>query len=154
MGRIVDLDDLVNAEAIALRCGITRQAVDLWTKRDTFPEPINPGSHGRIWIWPDVVAWREAYPSRPRDLPEHGRKTTYNQGCRCDECRAANAEYTQKFIANHRGQLPDGDQRHGTTGGYSNYSCRCGPCTAANSAASAKHKAKVRAAHGEAGGQG
>lgn len=64
----------------------------------------------------------------------------YRRGCRCSECRAANA--ARSLHRRSRGEAPE--QAHGTRGGYNNYGCRCAPCTAANSAASAAYKRNLR----------
>lgn len=138
MGRLIDVDDLVGAEQIAERYGITRQAVDLWTRKPTFPQALID-FHGRIWAWPDVAAWRDAHP--PRERVKHGSKTKYNRGCRCDECRAANTEHHRRRLAAHPG-LPEGDPRHGTKNGYCNYACRCGPCKVAGSLANLMYRQK------------
>ncbi|WNM66168.1 endonuclease [Microbacterium Phage DejaVu] len=61
----------------------------------------------------------------------HGKYSTYTNGkCRCEKCRAANAEYAR---SRKRKSVKNGDQppAHGTTNGYYNYSCRCEACKAA-----------------------
>lgn len=130
MGRIVDLDDLANVEQIAEHYGITRQAVDLWTRKDDFPAPVVTWA-GRVWLLPDVTAWRDAQPP-PRQPAGHGTKTRYNAGCRCDNCKTANNEARRVHIANST-PLPADDPRHGTANAYVNYNCRCGPCREAGS---------------------
>lgn len=72
---------------------------------------------------------------------KHGTPSTYNRGCRCEECRANHYERMCKTFENIRGKgLPEGDKRHGTINGYINYSCRCEPCKGAGAA-------KNKAAH-------
>ena len=44
---------------IAKMYGVTRQAVDLWTRRPDFPEPVDIVTAGRIWRTADVVRWAE-----------------------------------------------------------------------------------------------
>ena len=60
----------------------------------------------------------------------HGLYSSYqNHGCRCDLCRAANAEH--KLRRRIERSLPPDDPRHGKETTYLNYACRCDPCTAA-----------------------
>lgn len=66
----------------------------------------------------------------PRKMPSHGTYARYQQGCRCDHCRQANAlamamfkeARLKKFQAN-----PDMVE-HGNASTYKNYNCRCVPC--------------------------
>lgn len=62
-----------------------------------------------------------------------GRPGTYtNDGCRCEQCRAAHAAYQARLRAAKRAN-PDPDRiPHGTVGGYDNWSCRCEACTRAS----------------------
>lgn len=84
-------------------------------------------------------------PGRPPVDYGHGDYRTYAKGCRCNDCRAANAE-------RHRGQQrrrvsdPEAADRagHGNASTYQNYGCRCRPCTEANSAKSLAYKARRR----------
>lgn len=70
----------------------------------------------------------------PRKMPSHGTYARYQQGCRCDHCRQANAlamamfkeARLKKFQAN-----PDMVE-HGTLSAYKNYNCRCEPCRLAH----------------------
>lgn len=63
------------AADIAAMYGVTRQAVDLWTRQPGFPEPLDVVKAGRIWRTTDVVAWAEARgravtkTKRPLDAP-------------------------------------------------------------------------------------
>lgn len=44
-----------------------------------------------------VKNWSGALPSKPKPKQiEHGFLAYKNQGCRCDICKAANAEYSRK----------------------------------------------------------
>ena len=130
MGRMVDLDDIVSVDDIAKRYELTRQAVNLWVNKKTFPTPIRQG-HPRLWLFPDVVEWRDAQPVPQRS--RHGTRSRYNYGCRCDECRTAatnqHREYLESVVL-----TPD-DPRHGTANAYRNYRCRCAPCKAAGAEA-------------------
>jgi hypothetical protein len=60
---------------------------------------------------------------------QHGTRTGYVYGCRCQPCRTANE------IANRarrrKGLEPD-DPRHGTLTGYAGCACRCEDCSNAN----------------------
>lgn len=58
--------------------------------------------------------------------PVHGTRTRYRKGCRCDECRVANATYMREF--RKRAQLRTGDWAHGLVSTYVNLGCRCDPC--------------------------
>ena len=60
---------------------------------------------------------------------EHGTQREYQRGCRCQECRTANAEYKRADREAARAEgLPEGDERHGTLRGYDYYGCRCPDC--------------------------
>ena len=62
MGRRVDVDDLVGAQEIADRLGVSRpQVVHEWRRRHAdFPEPVVTLTMGLLWAWPDVEAWARA----------------------------------------------------------------------------------------------
>lgn len=74
----------------------------------------------------------------------HGSPSGYNYWkCRCDACRAKNAEKSARFRANHvevgaidpvTGRFTVPGAPHGSAGGYSNYGCRCDDCAEAFSA--------------------
>lgn len=62
----------------------------------------------------------------------HGTTGGYtNHRCRCDDCRAANAE-TQRESKRRRLEKPIPYRVHGTANGYQNYQCRCELCRAAH----------------------
>ncbi len=81
--------------------------------------------------------------SRPRTHPEHGCDAGYARGCRCDECRAAHAEYErergrarrQAAEAGKPAYSPEPDRWrplvHGTPDAWRR-NCRCGPCRQAH----------------------
>jgi hypothetical protein len=55
MGRLVDVDNLVDAQEIADRLGLShRQNVD---NLKGFPAPLGMWGKTRIWDWSDVQAW-------------------------------------------------------------------------------------------------
>lgn len=69
---------------------------------------------------------------------EHGTRSRYTHGCRCDECRKANAEYQRRITRARRDKAERDADGHvigkpysGTT--YVNWMCRCDICTALNS---------------------
>lgn len=72
---------------------------------------------------------------------DHGTRARYHRGCRCDQCRAANAAYDRELRA--RAGLPV----HGKRGTYTS-GCRCEPCTEANREYQRKHH------HGEVKARG
>lgn len=76
---------------------------------------------------------------------QHGIPSSYNRGCRCDECRARHAERVRGNVAAHyernvarrvlvdgRWFAPDRDGLHGRRDTYIRFGCRCEPCTDAN----------------------
>ena len=79
---------------------------------------------------------------------DHGSASTYdNHGCRCDECRAANA--ARHAAARKRRKVDLGAGRavvpHGKASTYANWGCRCAACTAARRDAKRAYTAKRRA---------
>lgn len=63
--------------------------------------------------------------------PRHGTRTDYNRGCRCEQCKYANAEYAKVQRARlAKREVPP--EVHGTVGGYTNWLCRCGRCSTAH----------------------
>jgi hypothetical protein len=59
MGRRVDVDDLVTADAIAEQLGVNKgSVVHDWIRRDIgFPDPVVTLGSVRVWAWPDVEKW-------------------------------------------------------------------------------------------------
>jgi hypothetical protein len=68
VGRKVDVNDLVGAQEIADRLGVSRsQVVHEWRRRGIgFPEPVVTLSMGLLWSWPDVEGWARATGRLPR----------------------------------------------------------------------------------------
>ena len=60
---------------------------------------------------------------RPASPDPHGKLSGYQRGCRCDRCRDARREYTNKLK-----NRPTPLHVHGTRNGYSAYGCRCDEC--------------------------
>lgn len=61
----------------------------------------------------------------------HGKRSTYNWGCHCDACTAANTTkaYRRREIRHAKaksGQVPAG-VKHGA-GAYTNWGCPCSTC--------------------------
>ncbi len=84
---------------------------------------------------------------RPRQPLKHGSQYAYRSGCRCDTCRAGNADRWRAQRAARATDPTSADRAgHGRVGTYSNYGCRCTPCRAANARASAEKRARAREA--------
>lgn len=62
----------------------------------------------------------------------HGTRARYLRGpCRCNECKAANSEYTKMIRALHRRRNPPVNAKHGTIHCACYYGCKCVACRAA-----------------------
>lgn len=61
-----------------------------------------------------------------------GSRASYRRGCRCDQCRAANAEMHRRWRVNAAARADALGVSHGTTARYTNYGCRCDQCREAN----------------------
>jgi hypothetical protein len=69
----------------------------------------------------------------PGETP-HGTPSRYNNdGCRCDDCRAAASAARLEWVQSLRDR-PSADIPHGSTTGYRNWGCRCEPCRRAGAA--------------------
>lgn len=77
-----------------------------------------------------------------RKTPEggfrHGESGYVNYGCRCDVCKRANADKTNRLRNRNSEERVEVNGRmvhplapHGTVNGYMYYRCRCEPCTQA-----------------------
>jgi DNA-binding CsgD family transcriptional regulator len=61
---------------------------------------------------------------------EHGTFLSYQRGCNCEKCRAANTATARKHRENRKlKEMPK--EIHGTSNGYQNWGCLCDPCKAA-----------------------
>lgn len=81
-------------------------------------------------------------------MTEHGTRSRYTGGaCRCDACRAANAEYQKNANVDRarRIQADPSLTEHGEST-YQNWCCRCAVCAAAHKAAMSAgyHSRKAR----------
>jgi hypothetical protein len=81
------------------------------------------------------------------DDPRHGTRHGYVYfKCRCDLCRAAQAEYQRKNRADLRERLAEvfDSLPHGVHSTYNNWGCRCEACTAVNSEVCARNYRRRR----------
>lgn len=78
----------------------------------------------------------------------HGSNYGYQQGCRCDPCRAARSAYMREWVQEARVRAAEGELavQHGTLHAYRTYGCRCRPCTEAGAGAAAAYRRKQRTA--------
>lgn len=74
-------------------------------------------------------------PMKLKDI--HGTVSSYNSGCRCDECKRAKREYKAKLKFK---PVPN----HGNSG-YMNYGCRCDVCKTERSKAQKAEKERRKA---------
>lgn len=72
-----------------------------------------------------------------RRVGKHGSERRYRQGCRCEDCRAANAEVGRRYT----GCKKRVSATHGSMAMYYR-GCRCGPCRSANAAQWQDRKAR------------
>lgn len=72
-----------------------------------------------------------------REPAQHGEFRMYRQGCKCAECRRANAIHQRRL----QGRTP---LNHGASG-YANYGCRCEECRAGAREAGRRARRKARA---------
>lgn len=61
---------------------------------------------------------------------EHGTVSRYHgkDGCRCDPCKAAQAEYMRAYKARKIEEAGEDHDRHGTSYGFNVLKCRCAEC--------------------------
>lgn len=88
---------------------------------------------------------RRAKGMAPQHIAQCGSMTKYRNGCRCEDCRKANAAHARKERARwrERGQLPASGAHNVST--YRNYGCRCDVCKAAMKAKNARRYQKAAA---------
>jgi hypothetical protein len=83
----------------------------------------------------------------PLSLGMHGRFRQYLAGCRCEACRAANAEMVRKARQRRAADPSRADMAgHGKAGTYKNHGCRCQPCRDAHNSWQNELNARKRAA--------
>lgn len=78
---------------------------------------------------------------------QHGTRSRYVAGCRCDLCATANREYRRRW---EERAVKAGPPVHGL-GGYKNYRCRCEVCSAASAAYHRAYHAERRRRNRPAG---
>lgn len=101
MTRMVDADDLATAVTIAVACDVSTKTVYAWAERDDFPTPVlTLGLETRVWLLSEVNAWCASRPVR--EPVGHGTVTRYHGGCRCRECRAAQAANMRDYRLSRR----------------------------------------------------
>jgi len=66
-------------------------------------------------------------------MKTHGNASTYEAGCRCDDCRGAHRVKQRRMRALRivRGLLDPTLIPHGTRTGYSGWGCKCEACSEA-----------------------
>lgn len=83
-----------------------------------------------LGIHPDTlrIIARKFSISLPRLKPvEHGTFLSYQRGCTCEKCRAANTEAGRRQKESRKSrEVPK--ELHGTFNGYQNWGCHCAPC--------------------------
>ena len=87
-----------------------------------------------------VSQWRgvSLRTSGRKDGEAHGTPVGYDNGCRCVDCRAAQASRAAVQRGKRRLALESGaaaEIKHGTVGAYGNWGCRCDECYEAHSRA-------------------
>lgn len=71
-------------------------------------------------------------------VADHGTRSAYVRGCRCEECAAANRAYSSTRRAS-----AEAPAQHGVLSSYTNGRCRCADCRAAMRDYQAHRRAKV-----------
>ena len=89
---------------------------------------------------------RRAIPMSER---QHGLTGTYQAGCRCDDCKAAQAQYArERYHARKAGDVRrPGVAEHGTRAMYATHGCRCDKCKAAEAEYRREYDKRRRAGH-------
>jgi DNA-binding CsgD family transcriptional regulator len=87
----------------------------------------------KLNLRPDAVKViaREFEISIPRVKPvDHGTLLSYQRGCKCGKCRAANTEEGRRQRESRKSRETP-EEIHGTFNGYQNWDCHCERCKAA-----------------------
>lgn len=96
-----------------------------------------------------LAAARQVEPAPMPSSGVHGKATSYDNGCRCERCRAAATAKARAWRARVRQDPAAADRAgHGKSTTYKNYGCRCDECRQAqrDSLAAAKARRAARAA--------
>ena len=87
-------------------------------------EPTMTPEEIATWV-PGVTGFAKPHPAQPI----HGTLSGYQyHGCRCDDCKAANAASFRRWRTTMRGTEP---RKHGIVSAYTHYRCRCDACVEA-----------------------
>lgn len=78
-------------------------------------------------------------PPRP-----HSRAKYIREGCRCEICVQAHADYQREIRAFHASRPVPRGAKHGTIHCYIYYHCRCMLCRAENAAVKQRQRAQAR----------
>lgn len=80
---------------------------------------------------------------------EHGTNGRYRQGCRCQPCKTANADYSAQQREVYRATAavdPGAIPKHGTLTSYAQWGCRCESCVTTAREYDRERRRKARAA--------
>lgn len=127
-------------ELLSLGMPASKVARELGLNPDTIAAAARRGDEELAW-------WVSASSAARREVREHGSASGVKRHCRCNECRRYRREQNVKARARRAEREPG--VRHGTEGGYTNWSCRCDACCDANRA-SLRRRA-VNGGHGRRG---
>lgn len=103
---------LVTTAEVAEALEVDVSTVLRWAERDDGPKPRVSRPKLRLWDLAEVTGWarakkkgkfRHAPKKRARTITaEHGTRLAYQQGCRKECCREANAAYHREYQARRR----------------------------------------------------
>jgi hypothetical protein len=67
-------------------------------------------------------------------MAKHGKRSTYQHGCKCLPCRASEALYRQQLRRAHAQRVAANPEAytHGNVSTYRNHGCRCAECRKAH----------------------
>lgn len=105
-------DRLVTTSDASKALKVSIATIHVWGNKEGGPRPKLKAKRQHFWDLDELVRYkREAgrrfardKKQRQRETSHHGTRARYNQGCRCDRCRAANASYMRQFKKRKRGQ--------------------------------------------------
>ena len=77
--------------------------------------------------------------------PDHGVTRYDNYGCRCEVCRAANADRHRELRSRRAASRPEDNVglAHGSRSTYVSYGCRCERCVEAQRAANSQRTSRA-----------
>lgn len=95
-----DVEQETEAHRDGIR-GLVQAALDAGISEDEIRRGVP--TYATDWAdFREVVGLGRAKPGRRPEGVKHGKVSTYNSGCRCDECREAVREYQKKRTARLR----------------------------------------------------